>query len=57
MTMWLIHALLWSRFKEDAVGNFVDMCSMCNVSVFILSHNNRLRLSSAGLQSSLPMSY
>ncbi|ELU18582.1 hypothetical protein CAPTEDRAFT_105851, partial [Capitella teleta] len=35
---WLLYLVLWSRFKEHAIYNFVDLCSMCNVSVFIMTH-------------------
>jgi meckelin len=32
---WILHALR-SRFVEDKLGQFADMCSVCNVSVFLL---------------------
>ena len=30
---------MWRRFISNPVQNFVDLCSMCNVSVIILSHD------------------
>ncbi|XP_053323888.1 meckelin [Spea bombifrons] len=45
-TLWLVIAFLqvvffsvfYERFIEDKIRQFVDLCSMSNISVFILSH-------------------
>ena len=38
LAMWLFRLLIWSRFVDDPLGNFIDLCSMCNVSVFVMTH-------------------
>ena len=30
---------MWGRFISNPIQNFVDLCSLCNVSVVILSHD------------------
>eukprot|EP00057_Strongylocentrotus_purpuratus_P027643 XP_011682117.1 PREDICTED: meckelin [Strongylocentrotus purpuratus] len=37
---WLFYTLIYERFVEDVLRNFVDLCSMANISVFVLSQNN-----------------
>nr|XP_033788678.1 meckelin [Geotrypetes seraphini] len=45
-TLWLAIGLFqiifftvfYERFIEDKIRQFVDLCSMCNISVFLLSH-------------------
>ncbi|XP_077126973.1 meckelin isoform X4 [Ranitomeya variabilis] len=34
----LFHSGIYERFVEDKIRQFVDLCSMSNISVFILSH-------------------
>jgi len=33
---WLFFTLIWERFIEDKIQQFVDLCTMANVSVFIM---------------------
>ncbi|XP_072013761.1 meckelin-like [Amphiura filiformis] len=40
LVQWLFFTLIYERFVEDALQNFVDLCSMANVSVFVLANNN-----------------
>ncbi|XP_041455503.1 meckelin-like [Lytechinus variegatus] len=40
VVQWLFYTLIYERFVEDALRNFVDLCSMANISVFVLSQNN-----------------
>ncbi|XP_067936702.1 meckelin-like [Watersipora subatra] len=35
---WLGFTLIWERFVEDKVRQFVDLCSMANISVFIMEN-------------------
>lgn len=35
----LIYALVYSRFVEDKLGQFVDFCSISNISMFIMTHS------------------
>ncbi|XP_071823603.1 meckelin-like isoform X2 [Apostichopus japonicus] len=37
---WIYFTFIYERFVEDILQNFVDLCSMANISVFILSANN-----------------
>ena len=41
---WFFFAFIYERFVGDALGDFIDLCSMSNVSIFILevSENNKL---------------
>eukprot|EP00047_Mylnosiga_fluctuans_P017394 m.61020 g.61020 ORF g.61020 m.61020 type:complete len:932 (+) comp7058_c0_seq2:5448-8243(+) len=32
----VVYGLVYSRFIEDKLGQFTDLCSVCNISVFIL---------------------
>ena len=36
----LFYFLVWSRFKQNALCNFVDLCSMSNVSVLLMTERN-----------------
>ena len=36
---WLFFTLIWERFVEDKVRQFVDLCSMANISVFIMENS------------------
>lgn len=38
ITLWMLQSLIWNRFIDTAVQNFVDLCSLCNVSVVIMTH-------------------
>ncbi|KAF6023262.1 TMEM67 [Bugula neritina] len=35
---WIFFTLIWERFIEDKVRQFVDLCSMANISVFIMEN-------------------
>jgi len=35
-SQWLVHFLLWDRFVQDRVWQFVDLLSLANVSCFII---------------------
>ena len=35
---WIIFGFLYERFVGDAIGDFIDFCSLSNVSVFLMSH-------------------
>jgi len=34
---WIIYGFLYERFVGDAIGDFIDFCSMSNISVFVMS--------------------
>ncbi len=36
---WLYHTVVYSRFINDQLGKFIDFCSISNISIFILTHN------------------
>lgn len=36
---WFFFAFIYERFVGDALGDFIDLCSMSNVSIFILEVN------------------
>ncbi len=36
VVQWVFYTFIYERFIEDKVRNYVDLCSMSNVSVFIL---------------------
>ncbi|KAJ8042251.1 Meckelin [Holothuria leucospilota] len=40
IVQWIFFTFVYERFVEDSLQNFVDLCSMANISVFILSANN-----------------
>jgi len=35
----LVYVLFYQRFVEDKIINFIDLCSVANISVFILMDN------------------
>ena len=37
---WLFFGLVYERFVSDAVEDFVDFCSISNISIFLLTHDN-----------------
>lgn len=37
---WLFFGLIYERFVSDAIEDFVDFCSISNVSIFLLTHDN-----------------
>lgn len=37
---WIFFTFVYERFIEDKVQQFVDLCSMSNISVFIMAHSN-----------------
>lgn len=43
LAIWLVqslaYTLVYSRLVEDKIGQFVDFCSVSNISVFILTHS------------------
>ena len=39
LVQYLVYVTLYERFVEDKVINFLDLCSMSNISVFILIEN------------------
>ena len=36
---WIFYTLFYQRFIEDKVRQYVDLCSMSNISVFILENS------------------
>ncbi|XP_033646702.1 meckelin-like [Asterias rubens] len=40
LLQWVFFSFIYERFVEDSMRNFVDLCSMANVSVFVLSDSN-----------------
>ena len=39
LVQWFFFAFIYERFIGDPFGDFVDLCSMSNVSIFILANN------------------
>jgi meckelin len=39
VVQYLIYAIFHQRFVEDKIINFIDLCSVSNISVFILMDN------------------
>jgi meckelin len=39
LIQYLIYILFYQRFVEDKIINFIDLCSVTNISVFILVEN------------------
>jgi meckelin len=35
---WIFFTFIYERFFEDKVRQFVDLCSMSNISVFVMAH-------------------
>ncbi|CAH1268916.1 TMEM67 [Branchiostoma lanceolatum] len=40
IAQWLFFTFFYERFVEDKLGQFVDLCSMANVSVFIMANTH-----------------
>ncbi|KAL8605996.1 hypothetical protein ACOMHN_040495 [Nucella lapillus] len=40
VVQWIFFTFIYERFVEDKVQQFVDLCSMSNVSVFVMAHAN-----------------
>ncbi|XP_076448752.1 meckelin-like [Babylonia areolata] len=38
VVQWVFFTFIYERFVEDKVQQFVDLCSMSNVSVFVMAH-------------------
>ncbi|XP_076112599.1 meckelin-like [Mytilus galloprovincialis] len=38
LCQWIFFTLIYERFVEDKVRQFVDLCSMSNISVFVMAH-------------------
>lgn len=38
IVQWIIYRFIYARCIEDRLGQFVDFCSVANVSMFILTH-------------------
>ncbi|XP_064610907.1 meckelin-like [Liolophura sinensis] len=38
LVQWIFFTFIYERFIEDKVRQFVDLCSMSNISVFIMAH-------------------
>lgn len=36
---WLIRVTLYERYIRNRLQKFVDLCSIANISVFVLTHN------------------
>lgn len=39
LVQWVFHTFIYERFIEDKVRQYVDLCSMSNISVFILEND------------------
>ena len=39
VVQWLFFTFIYERFFEDKVRQYVDLCSLSNISVFILNHD------------------
>lgn len=39
IVQWLIYVIIYQRFIEDKIRQYVDFCSLTNVSVFILEND------------------
>ena len=40
LVQWIIFGFIYERFVGDAMGDFIDFCSMSNISLFIISHSH-----------------
>lgn len=38
VVLWGFHLLIYEKFFEDKLRNYVDLCSVANVSVFVMAH-------------------
>lgn len=41
LIQFFVHMLFYQRFIENKILNFIDLCSVSNISVFILDENQR----------------
>ena len=37
LTQWILFGFIFERFIGDAIGDFIDFCSMSNISIFVIS--------------------
>ena len=37
---WFFYTVIYERFVESKLHNFVDFCSMANISIFVMSETN-----------------
>lgn len=40
VVQWIFFTFIYERFVEDKIQQFVDLCSMSNISVFIMANSN-----------------
>ena len=40
VAQWLFFTFIYERFFEDKVRQYVDLCSLSNISVFVLDHDH-----------------
>ena len=40
MVQWFAHLIIFRWFRAHPMMGFVDLCSLSNISVFIMSHDN-----------------
>ena len=40
ISQWLFYTVIYERFIESKLHNFVDFCSMANISIFVMSETN-----------------
>ena len=40
VVQWIFVTFIYERFVEDKIQQFVDLCSMSNISVFVMAHAN-----------------
>ncbi|XP_021355740.1 meckelin-like [Mizuhopecten yessoensis] len=38
VVQWIFFTFIYERFVEDSIRQFVDLCSMSNISVFVMAH-------------------
>lgn len=39
IVQWIFYTFFYSRLISDRIGKFIDFCSISNISIFILTHN------------------
>ena len=37
VAQWIVFGFVYERFVADGIGDFIDFCSMSNISVFVMS--------------------
>ena len=40
MVQYFVYVIVYQRLVEDKIMNFVDLCSVCNISLFILDKSH-----------------